>query len=213
MKMDVHDLIKLNSMDEKMFDMSLPVWALESLKAAPYVVVRRGKSKQIQGNNYLPIGIRGGSREERFGCLMLKQNYEKVITPKQIVEEKMWMNSSNSSWKVLLEQLEKRFQKWKDKLAWGPTGSVGFELVTKQKVTRKQSDIDLIINPKLHLSVEEARQLLNELQEKSTIVNHTIVDISMQTEKGWIALSEYAGGLGTYLIKTETGEQLVQDIW
>ncbi|HEY5585251.1 MAG TPA: phosphoribosyl-dephospho-CoA transferase MdcG domain-containing protein [Ruminiclostridium sp.] len=125
----------------------------------------------------------------------------------------MWINSPDSAWSELLEQMNKILLKWGHRLEWGPTGSVGFEIVTSHKVTTKQSDLDLIIKPKLPLSVEEARQLLSDLREEFIIVNHTYVDISVQTEKGWIALQEYANGSGIYLIKTETGEALVQDIW
>lgn len=209
----VHDLIKLNSTDKDFFDLPLPAWALESLNAMPYVVVRRGRFMQIQRNSYIPVGIRGVSREKRFATFLSLENCEKVITPQQIVDEKMWINSHDSKWSKLLKQMNKRLLKWDHRLEWGPTGSVGFEIVTTHEATTKQSDLDLIIKPKLPLSVEEARQLLSELQEECVILNHTCIDISMQTGKGWIALPEYANGSGTYLIKTENGEDLVKDIW
>ena len=210
MKVDVHDIIKLNLISENKFDLTLPNWAMESLKAAPYVVVRRGKIKKIKGNAYLPIGIRGQSREERFGCFMLEDNCQAIITPEQIVKDKMWDNSS-TRWKTLLDRLEKSFEKWDSKLVWGLTGSVGFELITKQKVTNSNSDLDVVIKPNQPISIEEARQILDLLQESSSATN-TVIDANMKTSKGWIALTEYATGMGTYLIKTETGEELVKDI-
>jgi phosphoribosyl-dephospho-CoA transferase len=210
MKADVHDLIKLKYIDQSYFDKELPEWALESLNLSPFVVVGRGKLKQTDGKNYIPIGIRGDSREKRFGCFMLEENVEEVITPQYIVEQKLW---GNSSWSLLLEQLERELEKWDSKLVWGPTGSIGFELVTKHKVTSENSDLDIIIKPQKAFSVEAAGMLLNILQEKSSEINPVIIDATIQTHKGWISLSEYAQGLGSYLIKTETGEELAQDIW
>lgn len=210
MKVEVHDLIKLKSINQSYFNKSLPEWAIESLNLAPFVVVCRGKLSQADGKNYIPIGIRGGSREKRFGCFMLEENVKEVITPQYIVEQKLW---GNSSWSLLLEQLERELGKWDSKLVWGPTGSIGFELVTKHIVTSGNSDLDIIIKPQNVFSVKAAGMLLNILQEKSSEINHVIIDAIIQTHKGWISLSEYAQGLGSYLIKTETGEELTQDIW
>lgn len=211
LKVDVHDIIKLNSICESKFDMQLPDWTAESLRAAPFVVIRRGKAKKIQGNNYFPIGIRGQYREERFGCFMLEENCQDIITPEQIIANRMWVSSCDA-WKEVLERLEKLFGKWESKLVWGVSGSVGFELVTKLKVTSLNSDLDIVIKPNKPLTVEEAKQILVIIQESSSVSN-CIIDANMKTNKGWITLREYAAGIGTYLIKTETGEELVNDIW
>lgn len=210
MKADVYDLIKLKSINQSYFDKSFPEWALEGLNLAPFVVVCRGKLKDRDGKNYIPIGIRGGSREKRFGCFMLEENVEELITPQYIVEQKLW---GNSSWSFLLAQLEKELRKWDSNLVWGITGSIGFELVAKHRVTSENSDLDIIIKPQKPFSVKEAGVLLNILQEKSYEINHTIIDVIIQTSKGWVSLAEYVGGTESYLMKTETGEKLLQDIW
>lgn len=211
MKMEVHDIIKIDHISNAKFDVSLPDWAQKSLETSPYGVIRRGKFKKIQGCHYVPIGIRGQSRDERWGCFMLMENCLAIISPEQIIAQKMHLKSS-VRWNLMLEGINEAFKQWDDKMVWGPTGSVGFELVTNQKVTNLKSDLDLIIKPKQPIDQEEARQMIDLLKARSN-TEKTVIDANLKTDKGWVALTEYAAGAGTYLLKTENGEALVKNIW
>lgn len=209
--MNVHDLVKLNSIRDSKFDRIPPGWAKESLKTMPYVVIRRGKTKIIRGRKYIPIGIRGKTRDKRFGCYMLKEKYDKVISPEQIVKEKMWIGSLNDGLIQALSQLDKTLNTWVNKLDWGLLGSVGYELVTKCKATGCQSDYDLLIKPKSKMPINQAKALLDELMSLTEIFK--LLDLTIQTPKGLVNLKEYANSKQKVLIKTNKGEKLVRNIW
>ena len=209
--MNVHDLVKLNSIRASKFDRILPEWAKDSLKTMPYVVIRRGKIKLIRGKKYLPIGIRGENRDKRFGCYMMKEKSDKVISPEQIVKEKMWTNSINVGLVQAVSQLDKIFSVWENKLDWGLVGSVGYELATKRKATGCQSDLDLLIKPKSKMPISQAKDLLDELMKLTDLFK--LLDLTIQTPKGLVNFKEYVISKQKVLIKTNKGEKLVRNIW
>jgi phosphoribosyl-dephospho-CoA transferase len=92
-------------------------------------------------------------------------------------------------------------------LAWGPTGSVGFELATGVPSTGVASDLDVVIRAPQPWSLEYAREMadcLNRLPAR--------VDAQLDVPAGAVALDEYARG-GPVLLRAPDGRGLTRDPW
>jgi phosphoribosyl-dephospho-CoA transferase len=92
-------------------------------------------------------------------------------------------------------------------LAWGPTGSVGFELATGVPSTGVASDLDVVIRAPQPWSLEYVREMadcLNRLPAR--------VDAQLDTTAGAVTLAEYACG-GHVLVRTPDGPRLTRDPW
>jgi phosphoribosyl-dephospho-CoA transferase len=92
-------------------------------------------------------------------------------------------------------------------LAWGPTGSVGFELATGVPSTGVASDLDVVIRAPQPWSLENAREMadyLNRLPAR--------VDAQLDVPAGAVALDEYARG-GRVLLRAPDGPELTRDPW
>jgi len=92
-------------------------------------------------------------------------------------------------------------------LAWGPTGSVGFELATGTAVAGPASDLDVVIRAPELWSLARARELADDLARLPVRV-----DMQLDTPSGAVALAEYARG-GRVLLRTPDGPKLVNDPW
>lgn len=196
----VHDILGLKSKQSTCFDIELPQWATEFLEKVPYVVVKRGEEKK----GMVPIGIRGVTRQQRFGCYMKQDNILQIYKPSELIEGE----SNCSIWNKAAPSLASIFEPYKDRVAYGPTGSVGFELATGFQATRKSSDLDLLIQTIEPLEIQVATKLL----EKLLSINVKI-DITLEIPIGYVALEEYCNGQAPYLVKTNKGEQLVQKLY
>jgi phosphoribosyl-dephospho-CoA transferase len=92
-------------------------------------------------------------------------------------------------------------------LAWGPTGSVGFELATGAAVAGPASDLDVVVRAPEPWSFARARELADDLARLPVRV-----DTQLDTPSGAIALAEYACG-GRVLLRTPDGPKLTNDPW
>jgi phosphoribosyl-dephospho-CoA transferase len=92
-------------------------------------------------------------------------------------------------------------------LAWGPTGSVGFELATGVAVADPASDLDVVVRAPEPWSLARARELTDGLARLPVRV-----DTQLDTPSGAVALTEYARG-GRVLLRTPDGPKLVNDPW
>ena len=86
---------------------------------------------------------------------------------------------------------------------WGPTGSTGFELATGVFTVNKSSDLDLLIEVPVMMSVYEATSLLRAMESIAT----ARIDIQLITPKGSVSMSEYVHS-ETVLLKTTAGPVL-----
>jgi phosphoribosyl-dephospho-CoA transferase len=93
-------------------------------------------------------------------------------------------------------------------LAWGPVGSVGFELASGQPTVTGSSDLDVIISAPGRLS--QASTLMLSTRLSSLPVR---VDIQVETPFGAFALLEYAREMFRVVLRTPDGPRLVQDPW
>ena len=65
-----------------------------------------------------------------------------------------------------------------EKFAWGPTGSVGFELASGEEVVTTTSDLDVLIRLSSYLSVKQAEMIVSKLKRCPVSV-----DVQVETEK------------------------------
>ena len=173
--------------------------ALEHFRAAPYVVVRRAAHEQGR----IPIGIRGKSRNERFAGFVEPAAVREVFSPESL---RCLSSTRNMPAFAALAALQQCWQELA--LAWGPAGSVGFELATGAAVVHEASDLDLLLRADQPLSMEQAQALHNATQALSSSV-----DVQVETPQGAFALKEYMARPGSLLLRTLHGPQLVSDPW
>ena len=93
-------------------------------------------------------------------------------------------------------------------LAWGVTGSLGFELASGIAAAHPDSDLDLSLRAPHHLPREWARTLCRLLDEAPGRI-----DLQLETPYGAVALREWASEAPRVLLKTQNGPLLVSDPW
>jgi phosphoribosyl-dephospho-CoA transferase len=74
-------------------------------------------------------------------------------------------------------------------LAYGPTGSVGFELASGRETATSTSDLDLLIRAPERISMKVARELLRSMAQ-----GPCRIDVQLETPRGAVSLAEYARG-------------------
>ncbi|MFC7686440.1 malonate decarboxylase holo-ACP synthase [Ureibacillus sp. GCM10028918] len=137
MEIKVHDIVRFATIHHIETSMNLPDWVNDAPAAKNFGVVRRLPIT----NKIVPIGLRGDSREKRFGAFIHENNITQVISPISLVNRMDMFNGR--IYTPALIRIKDEFEKYK--LAWGPTGSVGFEIATSILVTTPTSDIDICL--------------------------------------------------------------------
>ncbi|MDV2685965.1 malonate decarboxylase holo-ACP synthase [Alkalihalophilus lindianensis] len=192
----VHDLIELTNVEGFLLKGTFPDWVRQSLRELPYVVVRRAPI--IDG--LIPIGIRGKHRSERCASTISISSIKKIYTPESIDVSKVQTHTPPI--KEALKAIEEMMAEYP--LTWGPTGSVGFELITRNPTTHLKSDIDMIIRSDVTLQRTTAETLINQLSKLPVKV-----DILLERDEGGYALSEYASGAKKLVMRSTEGPKLV----
>ncbi|MED1796975.1 malonate decarboxylase holo-ACP synthase [Brevibacillus nitrificans] len=199
-----HDIVKLHPEDIVSLT-SIPDWAHHSLRTAPFVVVRRVPIV----NELVPIGIRGSERNQRYGAFLPRDKIVQRITPEQLAERKEWRTKQNTSFQNVwgaLEVVDAVLGAFK--LAWGPTGSVGFELACHVPSIKLMSDLDIVVRVPEVLDRRDASEIYRELCSTSVRV-----DVQLDTPSGVIALSEFVHSDGRILVRSEKGPELITNPW
>ncbi|WP_397433584.1 malonate decarboxylase holo-ACP synthase [Pseudomonas chlororaphis] len=176
-----------------------PDWAVAAMAAGQPVVVRRALTAAGQ----VAVGVRGRLREQRYGTLMAVTAIERRVRP-----EELRYVESDRDWPAL--QALARLREPLDGLglAWGVSGSAGFELASGVPALHRQSDLDLILRTAQPMDRAEARALLAWLDAAVCPV-----DLQLQTPNGAVALREWAGTSARVLLKSASGARLVSDPW
>lgn len=205
MELRPHDLLKISSHHDIKSDTPLPEWAKESLSVSPFVVVRRA----IAAEGQVAVGIRGENRSERFGAFLPIDFILERITPEQLSAEQSWKNDDRHKKVELFSTLDDIAEFMDDySINWGPTGSVGFELVTGREVVTDKSDIDIVIRSPIKMPINIAKNI-NHYFVKGNIK----VDAQVETQLGAFSLIEYATEASPILMRTMTGPVLLKDPW
>jgi phosphoribosyl-dephospho-CoA transferase len=182
----------------------VPAWVPASLARAPWVVVRRALAQ----DGLIPVGIRGRTRGERFAALLAVDAVTERVSPEDLAAARSWRHMPRARSVRSLRVLDAVDELCTSLgLAWGPTGSVGFELATGVPSTGVASDLDVVIRAPQPWSLEYVREMadcLNRLPAR--------VDAQLDTTAGAVTLAEYACG-GHVLVRTPDGPRLTRDPW
>ena len=189
-----HDLLRISGSDVLPAD--APAWAVDALRSVPWVVVRRGPGPE----GLIPVGVRGPSRAERYGTHVRLDDVREVVTPESLVRRTSCRDVSAlrmlDAVRPLLDDTGQ---------AWGPTGSVGFELATGQPTATPDSDLDLVVRVR---SLRDSLPLLIALHRQFRSLAAR-VDCQVETSSGAAALAELVGDQPLVVVRTAEGPRLI----
>ena len=199
-----HDLIRLADGAGIRHEGQVPAWVPVSLARAPWVVVRRAPTKA----GLVPVGVRGCTRPERFAAFLAPTAVAARVSPEGLAGTRGWRHAFHTRWPGAVRALDALDELFTFLgLAWGPTGSVGFELATGTAVVGPASDLDVVVRAPEPWSFARARELADNLARLPVRV-----DTQLDTPSGAVALAEYARG-GRVLLRTPDGPKLTNDPW
>jgi phosphoribosyl-dephospho-CoA transferase len=200
----VHDLFRIDRDCLTAGCVAQPSWVKESLTTWPWVVVRCARAPVGQ----IAVGVRGTTRSERWGGFCPKILIDKIVRPADLLV--LTRASSRIPRTPALKVLQVVIERWRGfTLSWGPTGSVGFELVCGRKVTTAASDLDIAIHATQRIALEQARFLWDRVTGLQTKV-----DVRVETPECGFSLEEYVRtSSGRILLRYPEGPTFGDDPW
>jgi phosphoribosyl-dephospho-CoA transferase len=209
--MRAHDLLRISGVADLVLvgldlpEKRFPLWVERSLQEAPFVVVRRADLF----DGMIPVGVRGSLRQHRSAAYLNPESVRNRITPEQLATKRGWPGNARieeiPGFKVLAG-IEEELANLP--LAYGPTGSIGFELASGRPAATSTSDLDLLIRAPEHLPMPLAQELITIFSGSPCRV-----DAQLETPRGAISLAEYARGQTPLLLRQNGGPVLVSDPW
>ena len=180
-----HDLLRLQPRASLILDVPAPEWVVACLAETPWVIVRRGEIR----NGIIPIRVRGPAKEQRFDARIPLSVVAYRSTPEDLAGRR------SEPWRAAqvpaLAALSGVDAVLTDRgSAWGPIGSVAFELATHLPVSTPVCDLDLVLRQQQELpNREEALELLKELANAATPAR---ADVMIETRSGGLKLAHLA---------------------
>ncbi len=198
-----HDLLQLSCV-AALTDVGAPTWVAAALLRAPFVVVRRDRDR----SGWVPVGIRGESRAERRAAWVRGNDIAMTVTPESLAASRCWRSHRRRALPAFaaLDAIASAAATYD--LAWGPGGSVGFELASGVSVVREDSDIDLVVRP----TPFHTRHDLAAFGQ-SVAGMPVRVDVAIEGALGSVALGEWLQSPDRVLIKADTGPRLGAFHW
>jgi phosphoribosyl-dephospho-CoA transferase len=181
--------------------------AAAALQAAPWVVVRRAEAHP----GLIPVGVRGASRSQRFAAWLESRDTLVCVSPLMLVQRCSWRIAPRRDVLpalAVLDTVESIMGAHGLAGAWGPTGSIGFELATGQAAARSESDLDIAVWLAQPLPIAAACSLEAQLARLPVRI-----DALLETPRGAVALAEFARSPGRCVLRTARGALLVEDCW
>ncbi|MDR3371513.1 malonate decarboxylase holo-ACP synthase [Rhodoferax sp.] len=195
-----HDLLWFDTSSSFQWAEPLPDWAVAVLREQRPAVVRRA----VASSNEIAVGLRGYSRAQRLGGVLPKAAIVRVATPESLLQRLGAIDLTLPA----IASLSTLRSSLADHYAWGPTGSVGFQLATGLPVVRVDSDLDIVMRFPQEPNRVEIAPLLRLFAELPVRC-----DVQMETPYGAVALAEWARGERRMLLKTARGPCLVANPW
>jgi phosphoribosyl-dephospho-CoA transferase len=209
--MRVHDLLQISGLADLVYvgwdlpEKRCPLWVERSLERAPFVVVRRANLF----DGMIPVGVRGSFRQQRSAAYLAPKSIRNRITPEQLAANRGRLANARTE-KIpglkVLAGIEERLANLP--LAYGPTGSIGFERASGLPTATSTSDLDLLIRAPERLPMQLAQELITVFSGSPCRV-----DAQLETPRGAISLAEYARGKTPLLLRQNGGPVLVDDPW
>ncbi|GAS94974.1 phosphoribosyl-dephospho-CoA transferase [Mycolicibacterium canariasense] len=188
--MNPHDLLQCSA--TPVLPPAAPDWVHDALEATPWVVVRRARARPGR----IAVGVRGPTRSARFPFQMSTEDAIAVVTPEELARRRVAPD------RPALRALELIGPVLDEAgVAWGPTGSVGFELATHVRTVTADSDLDLIIR------MPRPTQLA--VADEAVRASAVRIDCQVETQLGAVALAELTGGTTEVLLRTADGPRLI----
>jgi phosphoribosyl-dephospho-CoA transferase len=199
----VHDFLWI-SRGAELLSPEEPTWARDALARAAVVVVRRAEAPP----GFIPVGIRGASREQRHAAFLRTGDVLARIRPESLAEDRAWHQPWVTIPSTLLEALEFMgdFSE-RQNLVWGPIGSVGYYLATGMPATNATSDLDVAISCTALLNRACLRALYDAIRDC-----RARVDVILEGPEGAVALGEYLQDREV-LTKTTRGPRIAAFSW
>jgi phosphoribosyl-dephospho-CoA transferase len=192
-----HDLLRVSA-DGLPID--APAWAHGALRTVPWVVVRRAAAPV----GFVAVGIRGADRSQRYAWLVDERDVQSVVSPEDLSEVHPLAGRAVPA---MLGLSEARELLRDADFAWGPTGSVGFELATGIPTATRDSDLDLLVRVDV-LSAAALARLTTLCQDLGHLGAR--VDCQVDTHVGAIALAELVSASSDVLVRTPSGPRLLE---
>jgi phosphoribosyl-dephospho-CoA transferase len=201
----IHDLLEIDANRFVQAQPSAPGWVAASLRETPFVVVRRGPISTQQG---IAVGVRGVQRNQRWASACHPHLARRILTPPILLSRLVTPARTDAI--PALHTLALLADRWNAlNSAWGPGGSVGFELATGHPVATPQSDLDIVIYAETRMTHDEARVLWETAQGLPAAV-----DIRVETPTCGFSLTEYANRApAPILLRFVSGTALGTDPW
>jgi phosphoribosyl-dephospho-CoA transferase len=209
--MRAHDLLQISGLADLVYvgwelpEKRCPLWVERSLERAPFVVVRRANLF----DGMIPVGVRGSLRKQRSAAYLAPESIRNRITPEQLAANRGWLTNARTeeipAFKVLAD-LEEKLANFP--LAYGPTGSIGFELASGLPTATSTSDLDLLVRAPARLPMQVAQELITIFSGSACRV-----DTQLETPRGAVSLTEYARGKTPLLLRQAGGSVLISDPW
>jgi phosphoribosyl-dephospho-CoA transferase len=200
-----HDLLALRELPMPMAD-EMPAWLPSAFALAPFAVVRRADAPP----GAIAVGFRGAMRAQRYGTLISRDAIVTVLSPEQLRDRPVQAaRNALNVFRALRFIADNRLL---GEHAWGPTGSVGFELATGRATATETSDLDLLIRSPSPMQRSDARGVRERLQEVERAVGVRI-DAQLETPGGGVALNEWAEGKPRVMVRSASGPSLIHDPW
>jgi phosphoribosyl-dephospho-CoA transferase len=203
----VHSLLRLSSADALEWESDPPEWAAETLRRAPFVVMRR----PLPRPEAFPVGIRGAVRSQRAGAWIPVGAVRECITPQMLAAQRAWRQRRDFAIMpavAALEEVAAIFDGHGMAGRWGPGGSVGFELASGVASSTPTSDLDIVLSAAASMARADAARLHTELSALTVKI-----DVLLETPNGAVALAEYAKSVDAILLRSPQGPRLARDPW
>jgi phosphoribosyl-dephospho-CoA transferase len=195
MPLGAHDLVRIDpSIALRWPDAAS--WVAQSLRRAPWVVVRRERADGV-----VPIGVRGTRRSGRFAATIAFGDVRESISPYDLGGD----TDANGRLSEVFNDLRK-FALGLG-LRVGPIGSFGFEIASGVHVTHETSDLDVLVE-----AAGIARSALGAFSRHVAALSTRSgirIDAELAYDDGGAALAEIIGGNRLVLFKTSSGPRLL----
>jgi len=202
----VHSLLRVADIGALVWEADAPDWASESLRCAPFVVVRRVPPR----SGALPVGVRGHRRSQRAAAWVAPGAVRECVTPPMLIAHSAWRRRVFPATPAVavLGQAAAILDAHGMAGRWGPGGSVAFELVSGVSHTTSASDLDIVLRADEPIGRNAAAHLLTDLSSLPVRI-----DVLLETPNGAVALAEYASSLGLMMLRATNGPLWVRNPW